>query len=363
MLERPNIRRMQGYVPGVQPPSPAIRLNTNENPSEPSASVMAALAGIGPAVLQRYPDPLATDLRAGIARYHGRDVDQVIATNGSDELLRLVVTTFVDPGRAIGVLNPGYHFYNVLAGVQNCPLARVNLTDDWLPPDDAAERWNQAGARLVLLANPQAPSGVLLSQDWILRLADQFHGVLLVDEAYVDFIDPSIDHDLVREIGRIPNLLVARSLSKGHSLAGLRLGYGLGPAELIAPIIHKVRESHNVDAIAQHLGRAALEDTDRARASWDLIRAERGRLAQALDELGIATLPSQGNFLLAHVPASGGGARALHAALAGHDIHVRWFDVPRLSDWLRITIGTVAENDRLLALLATMLRFNERSAP
>lgn len=355
MFERSNIRRMSGYIPGEQPPAPAIKLNTNENPLEPSASVMTALAEISPAMLQRYPDPLATNLRAAIAHYHGRDPDEVIVTNGSDELLRLVVTTFVDPGKAIGVLNPGYHLYNVLAEIQNCPLAKVNLRDDWLPPDDTAQRWNDAGARLALVANPQAPSGRLLSQNWLIELAEAFHGVLLVDEAYVDFVDASLGYELVREIGRIPNLLIARTLSKGHSLAGLRLGYGMGAAELVAPMLHKVRDSYNVDVITQHLGRAAFGDTQRARESWILVRGERGRLAQALGKLGIETLPSQGNFLLAHIPATFNGAKALQMRLAGQNIHVRWLNFPRLTDWLRISIGTIAENDRLLAAIEAIL--------
>ena len=352
MFERANIHRMDGYVPGAQPSAPATKLNTNENPQGPSAAVMAALAGIGPAMLQRYPDPLSTELRTAIARYHAKGVDQVIATNGSDELLRLAVTTFADPGTAIGVLDPGYDLYNVLARIQDCPIARIGLRDDWLPPYDIARQWNETGARLALIANPQAPTGILLSRDWIMRVAAEFRGVLLIDEAYVDFVDPALGYDLSAEIGLVPNLLISRTLSKGHSLAGLRLGYGLGPSHLIAPMLHKVRDSYNIDAIAQMLGRAAFDDPAHARHGWDLVRSERNRLSLALEGLGIATLPSQGNFLLAHVPAATfGDAGMLHTALAGQGIHVRWLNAPRLAQWLRITIGTPAENDRLLAAL------------
>ncbi len=360
MFERPNIRRMSGYEPGKQPAAPAIKLNTNENPLAPSDAVMEALATITPAMLQRYPDPLATGLRQAIARYHGCAVDQIVATNGSDEFLRLAVTTFAAPGQPVGIVEPGYNLYGVLAAIQDCPLTGVPLLQNWMPPDDLAARWNRAGAPLALLANPHAPSGTLLPVDAIVRLAAEFDGVLLVDEAYVDFVDPGRGHDLVSLIDQTPNLLLARTLSKGHSLAGLRLGYGLGTAGLIAPMLTKVRDSYNVDAVAQHVATAAFTHPGGAHRSWELVRSERGRLAAALDARGFETVPSEANFLLAKVPASFGGAEALLAALAKHDLYVRWLDGPRLVDCLRITIGTVAENDRLLAALDQLARAPER---
>lgn len=363
MFERPNIRRMSGYEPGKQPAAPAIKLNTNENPLAPSDAVMAALATITPAMLQRYPDPLASRLRQEIARYHGCAVDQIVATNGSDEFLRLTVTTFADPGQPIGIVEPGYNLYAVLAAIQDCPLAAVPLDENWMPPEDLAARWNRAGARLALLANPHAPSGTLLSVGDIARLAEAFDGVLLVDEAYVDFVDPRRGHDLIPLIDQFPNLLLARTLSKGHSLAGLRLGYGLGAAGLIAPMLTKVRDSYNVDAVAQHVATATFVNPEGARRSWALVRTERERLAAALRIRGFETAPSEANFLLAKVPASFGSAEALLAALAEHDLYLRWLDVPRLVDCLRITIGTVAENDRLIAALDQLMPTPERGQP
>ncbi len=362
MYERPSIRRMTGYVPGEQPKGPAIKLNTNENPLAPSDTVIQALSEITPAMLQRYPDPQATKLRQAIADYHHCPLDQVIATNGSDELLRLAVSTFVDPGKAIGILNPGYHLYHVLAEIQNCPIARVNLEEDWLPPADLAKCWNDAGVRLAFIANPQAPSGLLLSRDQLAQLARDLEGVLVVDEAYIDFVDPSVAHDFAGEIGRHPNLLIARTLSKGHSLAGLRLGYALGAESLITPMLTKVRDSYNVDAIAQHLGCAAFNDMKRARASWQLVREERDRVARELGDLGIVTLPSQANFLLASIPSAFGDAQTLNALLASQGVHVRWFDVPRLRGRLRISIGTRAENDQLLSAIEASLVVRTRRA-
>ncbi len=363
MFERPNISRMTGYEPGMQPAAPAIKLNTNENPLAPSDAVMAAIATITPAMLQRYPDPLAIGLRQEIARYHGCAVDQIVATNGSDELLRLAVTTFVTPGQSIGVVEPGYNLYAVLAAIQDCPLMGVPLLENWMPPEDLAERWNRAGARLALLANPHAPSGALYPVDDVVRLAAAFEGVLLVDEAYVDFVDPLRGHDLIPLIDQIPNLLLARTLSKGHSLAGLRLGYGLGTAELISPMLTKVRDSYNVDAVAQHVATATFVNSEGARRSWDFVRVERERIAGSLHARGFKTVPSEANFLLAKVPTSFGSAEALLQALAERDLYVRWLDGPRLSDCLRITIGTVAENDRLIAVLDQLVLISERGEP
>ncbi|PJG47102.1 histidinol-phosphate transaminase [Sphingobium sp. LB126] len=351
MYERPNIRRMAGYVPGEQPLAPAIKLNTNENPLAPSSTVVKALSDITPVMLQRYPDPQAGQLRRAIADYHGCELEQVIATNGSDELLRLAVTTFGVPGHAIGITDPGYNLYGVLATIQDCPVARVALDDDWNLPGDIADRWNKAGARLALLTNPHAPTGRLILSGVIARLAAEFQGVLLVDEAYVDFADPVHGHDLVSLIQYLPNLLLVRTLSKGHSLAGLRLGYGLGSANLIEPILNKVRDSYNVDAIAQHVATVALGDVETTRASWDFVRGERHRVSMALRERGFHVFPSEANFILLRVPETLGKAAAIYSALANEHIHVRWFDQHRLADCLRITIGTARENDCLLSAI------------
>jgi histidinol-phosphate aminotransferase len=362
MHERANIRRMAGYVPGERPAAPAVKLNTNENPLAPGDAVMRALSEITPAMLQRYPDPLATRLRSAIADYHECGVDRVIVTNGSDELLRLAVTTFGAPGHAIGLVEPGYSLYGVLAQIQDCPVARVALEDDWTIPTDIAARWNEAGAKLALLANPQAPTGALLSARAIARLAAEFRGVLLVDEAYIDFVDPAQAHDIVSLIDQAANLLIVRTLSKGHSLAGLRLGYGLGRESLVTPMLTKVRDSYNVDVIAQHLGCAAFADMAHARTSWQLVREERDRVARELGDLGIVTLPSQANFLLADIPSAFGDAQTLHALLASQGVHVRWFDVPRLRGRLRISIGTRAENDELLSAIEASLVVRTRRA-
>ena len=281
--ERSNIAAMHGYVPGKQPASAdAIKLNTNENPYPPCAAVMQALSAIAPDMLRRYPPPSADGFRSLAAAVHGLSIEQVVAVNGGDELLRMAITTFVDPGAPIGVLEPSYSLYPVLAQVNDSPVVRMDAHADWSHPRDLAARMNDAGVKLLLIVNPHAPSGQLTSAADLARLAREFEGVLLVDEAYVDFVDPELQHDVAPLIAEHDNLLVLRTLSKGYSLAGLRFGYGLGAAGLIAPMLWKTRDSYNVDAIAQRLATVALEHRSEAAQTWRKVRAERARVSAAL---------------------------------------------------------------------------------
>ncbi|MGM0633263.1 MAG: histidinol-phosphate transaminase [Pseudomonadota bacterium] len=348
--ERPNIRAMRGYTAGEQPEGEhVIKLNTNENPFPAPDTVAEALRRIDVADLRRYPPPLAQSFRRVAADLHGLSPDQIIPVNGGDELLRLAITTFVDPGQAIGLAEPSYSLYPVLAAVQDCKVVRVPLNDDWSLPETLAEQWNQASVRLAFVVNPHAPSGRLESVETLDRLAAAFRGVLLVDEAYVDFVDPGIGHDATVLARRHDNVLILRTLSKGYSLAGLRFAYGIGAETLLDPMLYKTRDSYNTDYISQKLAQAALEGRDQAAAGWREVRTERAALAESLAEMGLACLPAQGNFLLATVPADGAlTAASLYQQLKNDGILVRHFDQDRLRDRLRITVGTAEQNRRLL---------------
>ena len=354
--ERDNIRRMTGYTWGEQPrDDTTLKLNTNENPYPPSPAVGAALRGFDATLLRRYPPPLADEFRDRAAALHGLSRDHVLVTHGGDELLRLAITTFLDPGAALGILEPSYSLYPVLAAVQDCPLAPVALDDNWLPPPDAAARWNDAGARLAMVVNPHAPSGTLIAPDALARIAREFRGVLLIDEAYVDFVDPAGGHDTTRLLAAHDNVLLLRTLSKGYSLAGLRYGYGLGDPALIAPMLFKTRDSYNMDAVAQVLASVALGDQAHARDTWQRVRQERARLTAALTNLGLSAPPSQTNFLLVTVPSFWPcDAPAVYQWLKEAGILVRYFPLPRLDDKLRITVGTPAQNDALLHALRAL---------
>lgn len=353
--ERDAIARMSGYTPGEQPARPVVaKLNTNENPYPPCAAVMAALHGVDGHALRRYPSAMADGFRAEAARLHGLTPAHIIATNGGDELLRLAITTFLEPGRPLGIAEPGYSLYPVLAALHDSPLERVGLADDWSVPADIAARWNAAGVRLAMLVNPHAPSGRLMPVAEVAAIARAFQGVLLLDEAYVDFIDPALAYDSIPLVRELPNVLLLRTMSKGYSLAGLRFAYGVGAPDLVAPMLTKSKDSYNVDAIAQVLATASLVHRDEAAKTWAAVRAERERMRRALADRGFTAPPSQTNFLLATVPAGRGSAQAVYRALADSGIYVRWFDQDRLRDKLRISIGTPQENDTLLAALDRM---------
>jgi histidinol-phosphate aminotransferase len=240
----------------------------------------------------------------------------------------------------------------VLADIQGAKVATVPLTDDWDLPRDFASRMNDAGARLVCLVCPHAPTGKLVDAQTLGRLAEELSGVLLVDEAYVDFVDPVLRHDTLNLARAFDNVLLLRTLSKGFSLAGLRLGYLLGAPSLIAPMLTKTRDSYNVDALAQVIACAAFADLAHAERTWERVRTERRRMSEALRARGWDVPQSQTNFVLATPPASRNvSARALHEGLKQRGILVRYFNAPRLDDKLRITVGDPAQNDRLLSAL------------
>ena len=330
---RQNIERLIPYTPGEQPRQGAsprvIKLNTNENPYPPSAQVLEAIRNVPAESLRRYPPPKADGFREVAATVHGVSPDQIIATNGGDELLRMVVTAFCDPrgngtGQAggLGEAEPSYSLYDVLADIHDTACIRVPLNDDWSLPADFAARLNAAGCRLAMLVNPHAPSGRLETIARLEAIAREFHGVLLVDEAYVDFAR----HDalaLVRDL-RLPNVLLLRTLSKGYSLAGLRFAYGIGSAQIIETL-HKVRDSYNTDALAQAAATAALAHRDEARKTWKQVIDERTRLTGQLRQRGFVLPDSESNFVLARSPSTGPSAKTIYESLKQAGILVRYF--------------------------------------
>jgi histidinol-phosphate aminotransferase len=334
---------MTGYTPGEQP-APGeriIKLNTNENPFPPSPRVMDAIRGLDPERLRRYPNPTADDFRDIAARVHGVSRDMVFAGNGSDEVLAIALRTFCGPGDVLAYPDPTYSLYPVLAQIGDVTAAEIPWAPGWeLPVDELVA----TGACAVFFANPNAPSGTLVPPAHVRQLAERFSGLVLVDEAYVDFADTNCV-DLVRAL---PNVMVCRTFSKGYSLAGLRFGYALAAPAIVVQMM-KVKDSYNCDAISIAAAGAALDDQDYARGTWQQIRSERERLTAELGRRGFTVIPSQANFLLATAPGRDGGA--VYRTLKARGILVRWFDKPGLRDKLRITIGTREQNDALLAAL------------
>ena len=351
--ERDNIRRMEGYRYGEQPDDPAVvKLNTNENPYPPSPAVAAAMAQFDAAALRRYPPAESDAFRQLAATRLALNAEEVLVTHGGDEALRLAFTTFVDPGAVFAMAAPSYSLNEVLARVQDCRMESIPLADDWSLPADFCARANRAGARLTCVVNPHAPSGVLLDVDTIARVADAIAGVVLIDEAYVDFVDPALGHDATPLIREFENLLLLRTLSKGYSLAGLRFGFLLGAPSLLEPIATKTRDSYNQDRLAQTLACAAFADGAYAGETWGRVRRAREMLRDGLGELGFSAPASEANYLLATPPANWPlDARSTYERLKARGILVRHFDTPRLGGMLRITVGTPEQNSRLLDML------------
>jgi histidinol-phosphate aminotransferase len=357
--ERENIAKMAGYVPGEQPEdADVVKLNTNENPYPPPRAVMQALAGVTADQLRRYPNPTARKFREAAAKVHGVKPDEIIAVNGGDELLRLVVSTFVDPHQVVGYADPSYSLYPVLAAAQDAKVFRIPLDDDWHLPADYVEQLNRVGAKLAFVVNPHAPSGRLTPVNDLRRIAEGFAaGVLVIDEAYVDFVDPARKHDAVQLVrDGLDNVILLRSLSKGYSLAGLRFGYGIGSAKLIKPMLTKTKDSYNTDAISQALAVAAVTHKDQAAETWAAVREQRDRLCGELRGMGLEVAESQSNFILVTISGRSLDAQKTYEELKRRKILVRYFSVdPRLADKLRITVGSTVENDVLLRAIKELV--------
>ncbi len=346
---RKDIERLAAYTPGEQPPpnSSVIKINTNENPYPPSPQVLRVLRETDWTVLlRRYPDPYADKVRDAVGRLFGVTRDEVLCGNGSDELLAMVIRAVVDPGEAIVYPTPTYSLYPVLAAIQGARVIEVPSPDDFSIPLNSLV---ESDARLLFLCNPNAPTGVWLDPEAVAGAARRFRGVVVVDEAYADFAPASA----IAAVRGLPNVLVLRTLSKSYSLAGMRLGYAVGPADLIAGLA-KVKDSYNVDAVAIEAATAALDDHAYARANVEKVRSERARLAAALAAMGFEVVPSQTNFLLARVPR--GQARRWYERVKAAGILIRYWDQPRLSDRLRITVGSPEDNSRLLRVLEATLK-------
>jgi histidinol-phosphate aminotransferase len=346
-LARPTIVALDGYVPGEQPSPGArvVKLNTNENPYPPSPRVLEAIRALPAHALQRYPHPMAQEFREAASRVLGVPVDAILAGNGSDDILTIATRTFLAPGDALAYPEPTYSLYPVLARLQDARIITVPWDEGWSLPVAALAA---SGARAIYLANPNAPSGTRVPASEVEALARAFDGVVLVDEAYVDFAD----EDCLDLALRLPNVVVSRTLSKAYALAGLRFGFAVTRPALVREMA-KVKDSYNCDAVSITAAAAAITDQDYARGTWAKIRAERERLTRALEGLGWSVLPSQANFVLAGVPGARRAAQ-VHAALKARGVLVRYFDLPGLDDKLRITVGTSDDTDALMSALSAL---------
>ena len=344
---RPCIRKMAAYVPGEQPREGAfIKLNTNENPYPPSPRVFEALhAALTGDRLRKYPDPLGIHFRQTAGRVLGVDPDSILIGNGSDDILTILTRAFVPEGRFVVSPTPSYLLYDTLASLQGGRLRTVPFTADWKLPHP----WPVKGADLTFLANPNSPSGTIISLAEINQLRADMKGPLVIDEAYADFAENNALELLKRGAN---DIVITRSFSKSYSLAGIRFGFAVGDPALIRQL-YKVKDSYNCDVLSLIAAAAAIEDQEYFLNVRKRILTTRDRMEKSLAALGFIVCPSQANFVWCqrkdrHI-------KPIYEELKERNILVRYMNYEGYGDGLRISVGTEEEIDRLLAELKTIL--------
>ena len=338
------------YTPGEQPRIEGlVKLNTNECPLPPSPRALAAMRDAVNDSLRLYPDPESIALRATLAAYHGYAVENVFVGNSSDEVLAHTFAALLNHDRPLLFPDVTYSFYPVWAKLYGIAFETVALDENMRINIDDYRR-NAAGA--IVLANPNAPTGVALSRAAIAQLLEQNADIpVVVDEAYVDFGGETA----IPLIADHPNLLVVRTFSKSRALAGLRVGYALGAPSLIEALsrVKNCFNSYPVNRIAQAGAIASIEDEAYFQASLKTIVAERENMSAQLRELGFHILPSSANFIFARHKSAPGGELAL--ALRDRAVLIRHFNAPRIKDYLRITVGTAAQTEKLVMAVRDVL--------
>jgi histidinol-phosphate aminotransferase len=374
LLIRPLVRELHPYVYGEQPKIKGlIKLNTNENPYPPSPRVLAAVKAAVDGRLRLYPSPTAQALRERLAKLHGCHADNIIVGNGSDELLALATRAFVEPaseGRVTRVPNPNksgtrgtrpsetvqyftpsYSLYPVLADIHGARKNAVSLKSDFsLPGIVELKRggiW-KFDAALTFVTTPNAPSGRGYPTRELAALCKAQRGVVVLDEAYVDFAG----ENALKLALKFPHVIVARTFSKAYSLCFQRVGYFVGHHDLIAAL-HKIRDSYNVNGLGQVAAAATLGDLKHYRANFRKIIATREWLSRELTKLGFRVFPSQTNFILVWPPRF--AAHEWQHQLRERKILVRWFNFPEVKNYLRITIGTRIEAETLVKAVRGIL--------
>jgi histidinol-phosphate aminotransferase len=344
------VHALTPYLPGEQPKiDNLIKLNTNENPYGPSPKVIAALQKEATDSLRLYPDPNSDGLKQAIALYHGLNANQVFVGNGSDEVLAHVFNALLKHDKPILFPDITYSFYPVYCGLYEIAFETVPLNDAF---EIKVEDYFKANGGIIF-PNPNAPTGRLVDLGDIERLLNQnTESVVVIDEAYVDFGGESA----VKLVNRYPQLLVTHTLSKGRSLAGLRVGYAVGHPDLI-DALHRVKDSFNsypLDRFAQAGATAAIEDQAYFEECCQHVIKTRGVVVESLQRLGFEVLPSGANFIFARHPSH--DAERLSALLREQKIIIRHFKKPaRIDQFLRITIGTDAECQALISALENII--------
>lgn len=355
------IERITPYVPGKAAEEVAreygiervIKLASNENPLGASPKALEALR-TGLADVFRYPDGAALELRGRLAERFDLSVNNIVVGNGSDEVIKLLAEAYLEPGDEVIYADPTFSEYAYAARLMGASEVVVPLTGEWVHDLKAMLQAVTERTKIVFVCNPNNPTGTIVSHEALDRFQKALPpGVILVcDEAYFEYVDAPNFPDTVGWVREGRNVLVLRTFSKVYGLAGLRVGYGIGPANLMQCIEH-VKEPFNVNRLAQAAAVAALADAEHVERSVRMNASERLRLAERLEELGLSVTPSQSNFLWVHLHQT---ARPVFEALLRRGVILRCGDAFGAPEHVRITIGTPEENDILLRQLPEVLQ-------
>ena len=351
------IREMEGYVPGLQKNDPEIiKLNSNENPYPPSEAVHGALLALANPIqtpLQKYPAPMAQGLRSAIEKRYGLTEGSVLAGNGSDEVLALLFRSLLDPGQSFIIPRPTYSLYPVLAAATGLRCIEVPLKEDFRMDFSALlKAAAESNSSLIVLAMPNAPTGLAEKEEELEAFVRAFPGWIILDEAYGPFGDVSF---MSRAGSEFNNLICTSTFSKAWSLAGLRVGWMAAHPKLIQQV-DKIRDSYNLSRAAQIAATAAMEDVDWQKENARKICATRQRLTEELKIRGFDCLDSSANFVFARVPSgSDEEAKRIQVELEKRKILIRYFSSEPIRSYVRISIGTEEEIQKLLMALDEIL--------
>ena len=343
------VHQLDPYTPGEQPKgNNLVKLNTNENPYGPSPKALAAIEAYTGDRLRLYPDPNSTDLKKSIADYYGMDINQVFVGNGSDEVLAHVFQGLFQQSSPLLFPDITYSFYTAFCGLYKIDYELIPLDTDLTINIYDYVRKNGG----IIFPNPNAPTGCLLALNEIESLLKaNTESVVVVDEAYIDFGGESA----VTLVNHFPNLLVTQTLSKSRSLAGLRIGLAVGHPDLIEAL-DRVKDSFNsypLDSLAIVAGVAAFSDVDYFKSTCERVIQSRVSMARDLTEMGFNVTPSAANFLLVKHEAHDG--ITLARGLREQGVIIRHFHQDRIAQYLRITIGSEQDNQRLLMTLKSLI--------
>ncbi|MDH4199098.1 MAG: histidinol-phosphate transaminase [Spirochaetia bacterium] len=348
-------KKLSGYTPGEQPDNENwIKLNTNENPYPPSPDALNVLKTISdnPSVLRKYPNPAGEPLRSALAIKFHLNPENILVTNGSDEALSLVCRVFLGPGKKALAPEITYSLYETLVLFSGADFAYAPMKNDETL-NISLENLLSHVADVVFLSNPNAQTGEYISPEIISATIRKSERLWIIDEAYNDFAESDAP-SFIPHLQNHPNAIVVRTLSKSHALAGVRIGYAVSLNPYILEGLNTAKDSYNEDALAIRIGQASLNDDAYLRKTIALVQNERKRLVQELLKRDFLILPSHANFILAQPPEPFIALNILNQ-LKDAKILLRHFNTRLLSRYLRISVGTQEENNRLLQAIDAII--------